>query len=154
LGDIALARNDFTDAGNQFDESLEYARAADHAWGMSYALTGLGRATLRLGDHQTARGHLLEALLHAKKADERGIALVALGGVAEFFAARDKAEQAYEVGTFVANHHVSWQETKKRATAIQEFVKASLAPDLAAAVKERSRNLNIWGEVDRLMTEL
>jgi predicted ATPase/DNA-binding SARP family transcriptional activator len=154
LGDIALVRSDFDDAASQFGESLKQARAADHAWGMSYAFTGLGRAAIGLGDHQAARGHLLEALLHAKRADEHGIALVALGGVAEFLAARDEAERAYEMGTFVVNHHVSWRETKERATAIQELVKASLASDLAAVAQERSRNLNIWGEVDRLMNEL
>jgi tetratricopeptide (TPR) repeat protein len=154
LGDIALVRSDFDDAASQFGESLKQARAADHAWGMSYAFTGLGRAAIGLGDHQAARGHLLEALLHAKRADEHGIALVALGGVAEFLAARDEAERAYEMGTFVVNHHVSWRETKERATAIQELVKASLASDLAAVAQERSRNLNIWGEVDRVITEL
>jgi predicted ATPase len=154
LGDIALARNDFPDAGNHFEDSLKYARLANHDWGMSYALTGLGRAAIGLGDHQAARAHFLEALQRARKADEGGIALLALGATAEFFADRGAAKQAYELAAFVANHHVSWRETRERATAVQEGVKASLAPDLAAATGEHSRKLEVWGEVDRLITEL
>jgi hypothetical protein len=70
---------------------------------MSYALTGLGRAAIGLG---AARAHFLEASQRARKADEGGIALLALGGTAEFFADRGAAKQAYELATFVANHHL------------------------------------------------
>ena len=154
LGDLALALNDFAGAERQFAASLESARAADHYWGMSYALTGLGRASLGLRNYGAARDHFKAALQHAKEADELGIALVALAGLAAFYAATAEPECAWILATQVLNHHVSWRETKGIAESILKALKEVLPEVPAVKLLETGNPLELWAELDSLSGEL
>jgi tetratricopeptide (TPR) repeat protein len=154
LGDLALVIHDFGEAERQFAESLKFALAAGHSWGMSYALTGLGRACSGSGNYARSRDYLKQALQRAKEADELGIALVALAGVADLLAATGEAEQAWDLATLVVNHHVSWRETKERAQAVLEALRGSLPVEPQVEFGEQAGTSNVWGEVDHLLSEL
>lgn len=154
LGDLAPARNDLGEEERQFGESLKYALAAGHSWAMSYALTGLGRASSGSGNYARSRDYFAQALERAKEADELGIALVALAGVAQLYAATGEAQPAWHLATLVVNHHVSWRETKEKARTVLEGIKGPLPVESQVEFGEQDGTSNVWGEVDHLLSEL
>jgi len=154
LGDLALARNDLVEAERQFGESLKYALAAGHSWAMSYALTGLGRASSSSGNYARSRDYFTQALKRAKEADELGIALVALAGVAELYTATGGAERARDLATLVVNHHVSWRETKDQGRAILAGITGSLPVEAQVEFGEQAGRLDVWEKVDKLINGL
>ena len=154
LGDLALARNDLGEAERQFGESLKYALAAGHSWAMSYALTGLGRASSDSGNYTRSRDYFAQALKRVKEADELGIALVVLAGVAELYAASGEPERARDLARLIVNHPVSWRETKERVRTILESRPGSPLVERPVELREQAGTPDVWGEVDRLLGEM
>ena len=153
LGDIALTAGDYSAAQRQFDLSLDSALQTQHDWALVYACSGLGRAELGLGQIAAAQEHFFEALHWARKTKEKGVTMVALIRLAEFFAATGQVEKAVQLGLFVDLHYSSWRETRAQAAALVSNHAPSFSPDRLADLRESARRLGVWEVIDHLMAE-
>jgi tetratricopeptide (TPR) repeat protein len=150
LGDIALEQGAYSEAYQQFQLSLEHGRRVDYKWGSAYALVGLGRAAVGLGQCDEARMHLTEGLQTVVATGDYGLALFALAGCVQLYFATGEDELAVEVGTLVSEHFASWRETKAQVTNLLSSVKDLPSQRLAAA-QERGRQADAWDVIDRLL---
>jgi predicted ATPase/DNA-binding SARP family transcriptional activator len=118
MGDLALAEGDYATAQTQFQNSFQRAEELEHNWMISYALSGLSRAEIGLGEYILAETHLKQAISAAVKIGQIGVLLLALSAMAELYAASGKMEQAMELTYMVKDHYASWKEVKVRAAAL------------------------------------
>ena len=139
-GDIALALGEYAEARDYYQKHLARARTAYRFGNVSYALSGLGRAAVGLGDYELAHSHFLEALLTAKDEGDRGVMLIALTGIAGWLGATGENERAVELAAFVSEHHASWYETKNQATRVMEDASARLPAEVAKSAQEKSQS--------------
>jgi tetratricopeptide (TPR) repeat protein len=150
LGDIACAQHDNSEAHRQFQLSLEHARRLDYKWGATYALAGLGRAAIGLGQFDTARSYLSEGLQTAVATGDYGLALFVLAGYVHLYVATGECELAVEIGSLVIEHFATWRETKTQTTNLLSDVKDLSSRRLAAA-QERGRHTDAWDIIERLL---
>ncbi|HSL42335.1 MAG TPA: tetratricopeptide repeat protein [Anaerolineales bacterium] len=154
IGDLALTRQDYQLAQENFAKSAELARAAKHTWMLIYALNGLGRSQVALQNLDLARRSFGEALELSGRVKDRGIALVVLSGVAEFFTCLGQPQEAIELDSLVKNHIASWRETKSQAARLLSSLKNSMTTSDYQQAQKRGRSLDLWDTVDRLAAEL
>jgi predicted ATPase/DNA-binding SARP family transcriptional activator/pimeloyl-ACP methyl ester carboxylesterase/tRNA A-37 threonylcarbamoyl transferase component Bud32 len=152
LGDVAAARGFHAVAASKFEQSLREAEANGHDWAQAYALIGLSRANLASGKLSLALAEIVRALDAARSTGDRAITVAALAVAAEILRQCGQPELAAEVAIFVADHPISWTETRTRAE--QVAAASQLSPAVVAAAKERGPQRDIWalvGEVHRLL---
>lgn len=150
LGDIAFAREDKVEAYRQFKLSLQHARRVNFIWGATYALAGLGRAALALGEFEAAHAHLTEALDSAISTRDSGLALFVLAGWADLYAHNGQTQQAVEICSLVAGHFAAWRETKAQApTLLNSLGDLPLQP--LAVAQGRGHHNEVWDLADRLL---
>ena len=152
LGDLAQAAGDYREALRCFQESLIWAQKLRHQWATAYTLSGLGRAALGLYQLETARVYFSRALRLAYKIDHPELLLVGLCGLAGLFAAVGEAERAAELAALVANHKLSWHETRSQAEAFLSRI-AGVTPERLFAIQERSREVDLLEVVQRILAE-
>jgi tetratricopeptide (TPR) repeat protein len=151
LGDLALAAGDFAAAHQAFTASLAEARWVGHEWSVPYALAGLSRAALGLGQPKRAREHALEALRLANRPGRAGLALVALAALAAAFAAGGQAERAAELLGLMQADPASWHETRAQAAAL--LATLTLPAETLAQTVDRGRGLVRPAVVAELLAE-
>ena len=78
-------------------ESLELYQQIDHRWGMAYALTGLGRAVVRLGDLEGAREALTRSLALHEEVENRVGQTEALEELAEVALWQSRFQEAEDL---------------------------------------------------------
>src|SRR4029453_5569683 len=100
-----------------FQASIDLTATFAHSWAVSYALAGLGRASLALGAPAEALRHLRGALDNALRTGDPGVLLLVLERLAEQFAGTGQSERAVELGELVAQQFMTWQETRHAVTA-------------------------------------
>jgi DNA-binding SARP family transcriptional activator/predicted ATPase len=144
LGDLAYATGDYAESSRQFGESLRLAQEFHHDWAESYSQTGFARAEIQLGNLDTARSSIANALHLAKKVDEKGVALVALAGAAEYFSAIKDTSRALELATFVQDHPVGWRETKARAGKVVASCQGAHPHDPEAGFMDSWQGRDLW----------
>ena len=154
IGDIALARKDYASAQENFSKSAALARTSKHSWMLIYALQGLGRSQLASQNFDVARRYFEEALELSSRVRDRGITLVALGGVAEFLTCLGQLQEAMELASMVENDFGSWRETKNQMSVLRSTLKKSMVANKFTQAQERGRLLDLWDTVDRLVIEL
>jgi DNA-binding SARP family transcriptional activator/predicted ATPase len=153
LGDLAHASGVYGEAIHHFKVSIQHAREVPHDWAESYGQTGLGRAAAGLGDLGEARSRIAEALRLAKKVDEKGIALVALEGAAEVFAAAGDLENALGLVAFIRDYPVAWRETKDRAgKLLTSLYSSELGPETGSSAGWQG--LDLWEVVAEVTDQL
>ncbi|HSK65690.1 MAG TPA: hypothetical protein VK888_02085, partial [Anaerolineales bacterium] len=133
-----------------FSKSLQLARQARHTWSMTYVMTGLGKSEIGLGDVENARLHLRQAAVLARKAKDRGIALVVILALASLYACEGKLEQAIELGALVESHFSSWFETRTHASALLKVLNEQMDPEKFQRAYDRGTALNVWETVEQL----
>ena len=148
LGDISQMTGDYSTALKHFEASLGQARETNHRWAQIYALCGIGRAEVALNDPDAAMGHFSQALQTASQIRNPEMVLLALSGFAGFFAATNQLEQAVELGSMVAGHTQTWNETKTQMDTLLRSI-ANLPPERFKAAQERGQALNIDDAVTR-----
>ena len=153
LGDLAYARGEYRQAQLYFQQSRDHAQANNHDWAMAYALAGLGRTAVRLEEVDAARLNLAAALQSAQQTGDRGITLVVLARVAQFYAAIGETDSAVELATLVAEHPVSWRETRAQATTVLESI-TNLGTERWAAAQSRGRQRQVWVTAAELQAAL
>jgi tetratricopeptide (TPR) repeat protein len=139
-GDIALALGEDAEARDYYKEYLSRAREHYRFGNVSYALSGLGRAAVGLGDYEMAHRHFIDALHTARDEGERGLMLIALAGMAGWLAATGENKWAVELAAFVSEHHASWYETKNQATRVMEDASARLPAEVAELAQEKGKS--------------
>ena len=148
LGDIAQMTGDYTEALKHFETSLQGTLENNLEWAQIYALCGMGRAELALGDTGLAMSHFSQALRTARKLPYREMRLLVLAGFASLFAATERYEQAAELGSLVASHKQTWNETKSQMEQLLQSI-TSLPPECFAAAQERGQALGINEAIHR-----
>jgi len=151
LAQVAAARGFHAVAVVSFEESLRHAREHNHSWAQAYALMGLGRANLALGDLPLAQEQMVRAVATARATGDRAITLAALAAAAELFARSDRTGRALELAAFVADHPIAWTEVRARA--------AELRTDLTLTGAGKAEDgkvapADLWALADEVSREL
>jgi predicted ATPase/DNA-binding SARP family transcriptional activator len=139
-GDLAFLSGDFDAAKKYFEQSAEFAREMNHIWALSYALCGLAKAESALADRTNAVQHFTEAIQIARKIDLYELVINALAGYAQILASSGDVEQAVELGSWIIDNKLTWNETKHTVTSLLRTI--SLPTDLLEARVERSKSMD------------
>jgi len=153
LGDLALATQDYQTAREHFAKSLEYADIDQIGWLTSYALNGLGQADLGLGMMESAGNHFLQAVKKGRRSKDRGVTLVALLGLASYFAAAGNFERAFELAYLVKSHFATWNETSEAASQLLTDVAGKLPSDRISVLQSYDEDEDLWLLIDRITAE-
>ncbi|NJD59393.1 MAG: tetratricopeptide repeat protein, partial [Anaerolineae bacterium] len=117
-GDLAIMRQDWSEARLRFIKALEYQEQElrpFRGWGLIYFHSRLSTALVRLGDHQAAAQQLNEALKLVNSWPYPDMMAMILAGIAEYLAAGGEATQAIEIATCVMEQPTTWNEVKNQA---------------------------------------
>jgi tetratricopeptide (TPR) repeat protein len=151
FGDIALASRDFGTASKHYLQSLELARETRHEWAAAYALSGLGRCKLGLGNWQEARGHFMEAMQYGFETGDRGILLSTLSGYAELLYQEGKLEVAAQVASLVSSHYATWRQTRELLAHLFSALKESMVAAEFEQAQEKGQALDLQETVGNLI---
>jgi tetratricopeptide (TPR) repeat protein len=152
LGQIANGLGQYELAQRTCQEAIALARKLGEPTFVNYALTNLGYATCRLGDYQTSRQYLLEALRVglALQLAHTPEALVYYGVLLTSEpvptpAAQPFARQAQALTLFVVAQHCpqTWQVFKEMAARLQTQLEAELPPEIVAAARAHGEQLTL-----------
>jgi hypothetical protein len=94
--------------------------------------------------------HLAEGLRTVVATGDYGLALFALAGCVQLYAATGEGELAVEVGTLVGEHFATWRETKALIANLLLGVK-DLQPQRLSAAQERGRQADAWDVAEHLL---
>lgn len=144
LGDLAIAKKDYLDAEHHFTESMNAASESNHAWSLSYASTGAGRAAIGLGKLDAAREFFLVAIQQAALADELGILLTALAGTAEYFNAAGDNERALALSELVVGQFATWREIKEHMAQLADRIIQTIEPTYTALRELITDGPDLW----------
>jgi predicted ATPase/DNA-binding SARP family transcriptional activator len=149
LGDILLEKQDWAEAANAFQKSVELANQIHHQWAAAYALNGLGRAELYMSKIELSTDHILAALDLARKVHDPGVALTILDALSELHARKENFEKAAVLNALTLQHFASWNEIKRRATRLSMLLKDKLLPREFNELKKKGRSSDLWSVVDQ-----
>jgi predicted ATPase/DNA-binding SARP family transcriptional activator len=150
VGDVALASLEYEAAQAAFSKSLQLAQQARHTWSMTYVVTGLGKSEMGRGDVEFANLHLRQAAGLARKARDRGIALVVILAVANLYTCEAELEKAVELGALVESHFSSWFESRTQASALLTALNKQMDPEKFQRARNRGTALDVWETVEEL----
>lgn len=151
--DIALAEGDFASAQEEYGRYLDASRTAAMYWSQAYALAGLGRASVGLGELERARDTLLESLRIADEQGNTDLCYWPLVGLAERALADGRAATAVELAAHVCAAPLAWNEMKAVAARLLERARGALpAGDVEEAeARGRATPLAVYSaEPDRM----
>lgn len=137
LGDLALARGEWTEAQDHYNAYLDWATGRD-TWSHIYALCGVGRAELALGRREEALGRLRDALQMAVGSGRLDTIPMPVAGLAHLAAAAGHAQLARRLAAAVVNSPLTWIETRTwaRELAGAEATAAGEANELEAVARQ------------------
>lgn len=142
LGDIAQMAGDYPTALKNFEASLQHAIETKHEWAQVYALWGMGRAEVALKNADAAKAHFSQALQTARQIRKPEMVLLSMAGFAGYFAATNQYELAVELGSMVASHKRTWNETKSQMNTLLGSI-TNLPDDRFYTAQERGKALTI-----------
>ncbi len=132
-------------------EGIAIYRDIDDHWGLTTTLNQLGQTCAALGEYETARQHLTEAIQLAHQSGLTPIVLDAVVNLAELhLKTRAAAGQAVELLALALNHPASEQPTKDRAARLL----AEFEPELptVAAAKARVQTITLESIVEGILS--
>ena len=115
LGDLALARGEWTEAHEHHLSYLEWAAARD-TWSHVYALCGTGHAEIHLGRHEAALGHFREALNLAVSSGRLDTIPMPVACMAHLAGAAGEDVLAARLAAAVIASPLTWIETRSWAS--------------------------------------
>jgi predicted ATPase/DNA-binding SARP family transcriptional activator len=136
LGNVALARGETPEALTRYREILDVA--AGFEWLQVDAFRSLGEAYLALGDVAQAHQHLGTALDMGERIGALSETLDTLRAVAQLAASRGETAWAVEVLAHALGYPNSDVQVRAKAEAVLTDLASKLAPEAAAAARERS----------------
>ena len=147
--EFALWNGDHTEAQMHFEQSALHAKQMNHKWALSYALCGWGRAEVELGEFESAQQHFIQAIQNAREIDEYDLVLNALAGFTKILVVSARPEQAAELGTWITNHNLCWNETKSQVKPLLKLI--SLSPDRLSEAVEQSKHLDFEKAISQVV---
>lgn len=154
MGDLALANGQYDQAVEQFQMSLVSAQREYHSWGQSYALQGLGRAALGLGDHAEAGRFIRQALVLSRREGSKALDFVILDAAAGYFQSLREDALAVELAALISTHPASWQESKDHMAAILTGAAGRLSADQLSAAYERGSQMELEDAIFEILQRL
>jgi len=149
-GDIALENGRFADALEYYRRYLTFATEDNHLWGIAQARSRGLLANAYLGNIKQARMDLRNIILEIYDWRQEDLILQTLLVEPVSLLKEGKNEKALEVAAFIANHHVSWNETKQHARKIIKLAKQGLSEETIQSAIQRGREYKL----DSLMNKL
>jgi predicted ATPase/DNA-binding SARP family transcriptional activator/tetratricopeptide (TPR) repeat protein len=140
-GDLASMAGDYRAAKKHYERSAEFARETNFLWALSYALCGLAKAESAILDRTNALQHYTQAIQIARSIDHYELVINALAGYTQILASSGDVEQAVELGSWITDNKLTWNETKHDVKALLSTL--SLSADLFEACKERSKFMDV-----------
>ena len=143
-------------------ESLMIAKKQGAWFPLVNCLIELCDSSCHLGNFQTARQYLLEALDTAFEARLAPFAIKTLRSWSEISTREDHTEtrgrtrslvQAVELLVLVINHPATFQLDRDRAAALMTELEAELPPEVVVAAQERGRVRKLWPTAEKLLVE-
>lgn len=153
LGDLALATGNYTAADLHFHEYLAWAAVVQNYWSVAYAYSGLGRASMGLGQLGRGRHYYLRSLKIAFDIGNRDLSMIPATGLASWLAATGDDERAVELSAFVIAQYLSWRETKAQARSVLDNAAGRLSIDAVRAAKSRAQKMEVQTVVETLLAE-
>jgi tetratricopeptide (TPR) repeat protein len=150
LGDVAFARENYSQAFTQFEQSNKHSETLGFHWGAVYALAGMGRAESALQNFDAARKHLTRSLQSVSTIDDAGLALLVLNSCAYLYSARGENQPATEISNLVAGHFATWNEIKRQASDFINNLGSSPTSQAGAGDEEHNQEI-IWQLIHRLL---
>jgi hypothetical protein len=156
LGYLALVNEAYDEAQAASAEGYRLYQATQDDAYTFLALSGLGFANCFRGDLDQSRRHFMELLTEGLRRTDFLYLLFALPGLALYLARRGEAERATTVwaqaqGYPLVANSIWYEDVVGREL---EVVAASLPPEVAEAVRERGRALDLWETAEVLLVEL
>ena len=127
------------------------AEQENHSWGVAQAHGKLALAHAWLGDCTPARRALRLALAGAGELGQNDLLLLSLLAEALCLQRAGQFEAAVRLAAFIAQHPVSWNETKAQARALQAAAALPLSAAQAQAAEQSARALDLEGLVRDLL---
>jgi tetratricopeptide (TPR) repeat protein len=136
LGDLALARGEWSEAHDHYSAYLEWAVGRD-TWSHIYALCGASRAEIALDRREEALGRLREALHMAVGSGRLDTIPMPVAGLAHLAAAAGHAGLARRLAAAVVASPLTWIETRTWARELAGAeADASQANELEAVARQ------------------
>lgn len=157
LGEMALDLEQWEEAYQQFQKSIEaltYEHRAWSVWSLAYVEAGLGRALIGLGKFPEARDVLQKAIHDTEAYKGWDLIFVPLLGCASLYAATGRPAQAIELAAFIIGEVLSWNETKRQAGEVIEIASRGLPKKVVQAAQARGRAMTIEEAVARVLQEV
>jgi tetratricopeptide (TPR) repeat protein len=151
MGDLAYLHSDFATAREHFQTSVELSQSVPQSWLETYALCGLGRSAVELGQYEVALEHLTKALQLSQQLDNLQLFMIAFAGMASLHDAKGEHEHAIELCSYVLQHFASWNETKQLAVRISQGASSRVPAEVAEAAKQKGKNANLENLVNRYL---
>ena len=152
-GDIALARGRLDEAQQRFQAYLACAEREQppHIWSLGYARAKLAQVFMARGDTVQGQAMVREALNTTQRRNSVDLSLLALFSQAVGQAAAGNSIQAIELAAFIADHPVSWNETKKQARDHLKAISLDLPGDTVQAAIERAKGYELEDVITRMV---
>ncbi len=152
-GDIALAEGKLDEAREWFQRYYHIAelQRPPHIWSLAYAQAKLGWISAVQGNFENAQKMIRNAIEGVQSWSILEIGLLALFSQATLFATSGEVGHALELAAFIAQHPVSWNETKKQAKNLIETTSFELPEEVVAIALERGRELDFDSAVEEFI---
>lgn len=142
-GDMALKEGRFTEALDHYQKYNEYFVRENHIWGITQSYGKLALAYAYLGHLAAARTEMRKSLGYMRALREFDLELMALLAEPVCLIKEGKFGQAIELAAFIANHPVSWNETRWQAQELLDWAAQGLSEEMIQAAMERGKSLQL-----------
>lgn len=138
LGQIAVHHErDYPRARQFFEQALAEAQANNDLWAGADVLDELGQLAVKMGQMNTAKHRLLEAVDTAYRIAVPSLILNHMASFAEYWAAAGQPTKALELAIFVRDHPATLETTKEDMLSFTDRLEAEISPDAAWAAADR-----------------
>ncbi len=143
LGRIAALEQEYLEAKGLYQHSLSIYREISDRGGLASSLAGLGEVSCHLGDIDSARQHLIDALQISGEIQHIPLTLTILICIAEVYLQTENSERAIEILSFVNSSDASDRETRQQASALLDRYKSGLPSYQYANLQKRGESYNL-----------
>jgi tetratricopeptide (TPR) repeat protein len=154
LGAIALVQREYASAHSLFQQSRAIYQEIEDRCGLAASLNGLGAVACALGDLDTARTHLHDALQLASAAQLVPLTLSILSNIAELYLRTGREAQAIELLKRLRRHPSSDRELRDRAAALLARVDGHPASSQSVAGDDGKDSTDLGTVISDLLQQL
>lgn len=154
LGRIAVLEHEYLEAKGLYQHSLSIYQEISDRGGLASSLAGLGEVSCHLGDIESARQHLIDALQISCEMQHIPLTLTILICIAELYLQSGNPERAIEILSFVISSDASDKETREQASVLLDRYKSGLPGYQFSTLQKRGESYNLDELTKALFTEL